>query len=76
MTRPQSWPHLWPQLLPPLWPIIFKKLQEEDVESFETQRKTKDGRILDVWLTVTKLVDVEGKPVAIATTERNITQRK
>jgi signal transduction histidine kinase len=48
----------------------------EDIRSFETQRMTKDGRILDVWLTVTTLTDEAGKPVAMATTERDITERK
>ncbi len=48
----------------------------ELVASLETQRLSKDGRILDVWLTTTKLVDEQGKIVAIATTERDITQRK
>ena len=48
----------------------------EVVESFETQRMTKDDRLLDVWVTVTKLVDEVGRPVAIAKTERDITDRK
>lgn len=48
----------------------------EQVLSLEVKRKTKDGRVLDVWLTTTKLVDDGGHPVAIATTERDITQRK
>ena len=48
----------------------------EDVRSLETQRISKDGRTLDVWLTVTKLVDDVGNPVAVATTERDITERK
>jgi PAS domain S-box-containing protein len=48
----------------------------EAVTSFETQRVAKDGRILDVWLTVTKLVDDTGKPVGIASTECDITERK
>ncbi|MCP4722477.1 MAG: PAS domain S-box protein [Desulfobacteraceae bacterium] len=55
---------------------FVQKLQEEEVGSFETERMTKDGRLLDVWLTVTKLVDDQGKTVAIATTERDITERK
>jgi two-component system CheB/CheR fusion protein len=42
------------------------------IESFETQRLTKDGKVLDVWLTVTKLVDEDGLPVEIATTERDL----
>jgi PAS domain S-box-containing protein len=48
----------------------------EKVTSFETQRLTKDGRLLDVWLTVTKLVDDAGKVIGIASTERDITERK
>lgn len=57
--------------------VFMDKLKAgENVESFETKRLTKDGRCLDVWLTVTKLVDDSGKPIAIATTERDITERK
>jgi two-component system CheB/CheR fusion protein len=48
----------------------------EAVTSLETQRVTKDGRILDVWMTVTKLVDEAGKPIGIASTERDISVRK
>ena len=55
---------------------FMKRVQEEEITSFETQRLTKDGRTLDVWLTVTKLVDEAGKSIGIATTERNITERK
>jgi PAS domain S-box-containing protein len=51
-------------------------LAGEKVVSFETQRLTKDGRLLDVWLTVTKLVDEAGKVIGIAATERDITERK
>ncbi len=48
----------------------------EKVSSFETQRLTKAGRVLDVWMTVTKLVDDAGTPIGIASTERDITERK
>ena len=48
----------------------------ELAESLETQRQTKDGRVLDVWLTLTALTDETGKPTAVATTERDITERK
>jgi PAS domain S-box-containing protein len=51
-------------------------LTGEKISSFETQRVTKDGRILDIWMTVTKLVDDTGKPIGIASTERDITARK
>ncbi|CAB1078492.1 Multidomain signal transduction protein including CheB-like methylesterase, CheR-like methyltransferase and BaeS-like histidine kinase [Olavius algarvensis Delta 1 endosymbiont] len=43
-----------------------------DVSSFKTKRKTKDGRILEVWLTVTRLVNEQGQPIEIATTERDL----
>jgi len=45
----------------------------ELVPTLETKRKTKDGRIVDVWLTNTKLTDDKGKLTGIATTERDIT---
>jgi PAS domain S-box-containing protein len=48
----------------------------ESISSFETQRLAKDGRILDVWLTVTRLVDNAGKPIGFAYTDRDITERK
>jgi diguanylate cyclase (GGDEF)-like protein/PAS domain S-box-containing protein len=46
------------------------------VESYETQRRAKDGRILDVWIALSTLRDKAGKPFAIATTERDITLNK
>lgn len=48
----------------------------ELVPTLETKRKTKDGRVVDVWLTNTKLTDDKGNLTGIATTERNITERK
>ncbi len=48
----------------------------ELVRTLETKRKRKDGQIIDVWLTNTKLTDDKGKLTGIATTERNITEIK
>ena len=48
----------------------------ETAPPFETQRIAKDGRILDVWLTMTALRDEHSIPYAIVTTERDITERK
>ena len=50
--------------------------QGERVNSWESQRRTKDGRVLDVWVTATVLKDAQGRPVAIAKTKRDITERK
>ena len=50
-----------------------KKLKNgEIVNSLETQRLCKNGKTLNVWLTITALKDDSGKPVEIATTERDI----
>jgi PAS domain S-box-containing protein len=56
--------------------VIGKIKMNKTVGSFETKRLAKDGRVLEVWLTVTKLVDNEGNVVALATTERDITEKK
>lgn len=56
---------------------LLKRLREgEKVRSFEAQRLTKDGRLIDVWITVTTLTDEASNLVAVATTERDITERK
>ena len=56
--------------------FIRRLIEGEAITSFETQRVTKDGRILDVWMTVTKLIDGDGKPIGLASTERDISERK
>ncbi len=53
--------------------LIGQLNRGETVEPFETERLTKDGRSLTVWLTATALVDATGKPYAITTIERDIT---
>lgn len=46
------------------------------IKSFETQRISKSGKILDVWLVVTCLKNDSGSIDSIATTERDITHIK
>ena len=46
------------------------------VKSYETERIKKDRHVLDVHLTVTKLVDDRGEITAIAATERDNTEIK
>ncbi len=56
---------------------LIKKIEKgEIVKSLELRRITKDGRKLDVWLTITTLADDNGVPEAISSTERDITERK
>jgi PAS domain S-box-containing protein len=56
--------------------FIRRLLAGEAITSFETQRVTKDGRILDVWMTVSKLMDGTGNSIGLASTERDITEHK
>jgi two-component system CheB/CheR fusion protein len=52
--------------------LIDKLKTGEVVKAFKTRRMTKDGKLLDVWLTVTVLTDESGQPIEIATTERDL----
>jgi len=57
--------------------LIQRMMAGETVSSFETQRKTKDGRVLDIWLTLTAVWDeAKTKVEALSTTERDITELK
>ncbi|MFC2171287.1 PAS domain S-box protein [Acidobacteriota bacterium] len=57
--------------------LLMEKLTKGDsLGSFETKRIAKGGREVDVWLTLTMLNDDEGKPIGVATTERDITERR
>lgn len=56
--------------------FIRRLISGEDVSSFETRRVTRDGRVLDVWMTVTPLMDDDGRPTGFASTERDITVRR
>jgi two-component system CheB/CheR fusion protein len=52
--------------------FIAKLKRGEAVNAFQTRRLTKGGKILDVWLTATVLSDESGRPIEIATTERDL----
>ena len=56
--------------------LIRLSVQGKKAAPIETRRRTKDGRILDVMLTVTLLRDEKGRLVELATTERDITAQK
>jgi len=52
---------------------ILKKLSQAKIlEPYRTQRLTKEGLIVEVWLTATSLANEAGKLYAIETTEREI----
>lgn len=56
--------------------LIKRIANGEVIESFESQHLTNDGRTLNIWFTITPLFDRDHRVSAIATTERDITQRK
>ena len=64
------------RLMPENKLIKARELVQVSAAPIEIQRRTKDGRTLDVMLTVTVLRDDKGSPVEVATTERDITERK
>ena len=52
---------------------IIKKIKKgETITSFKSRQKTKDGKFLDVWVTITALMDESGKPIEFATTGRDL----
>ncbi len=54
--------------------LIKRLIRGEEVTSSKVQRLTRDRRILDVWLSVSRLVNEDGQTYAIATTERDLTK--
>jgi len=56
---------------------ILGRMQRGDrIELYETVRRRKDGGLVDVSLTISPLIDAEGKVVGASTIARDITERK
>lgn len=56
--------------------ILARILRGERVEPFETVRKHKDGRLIDISATISPLMDNTGKVVGSSKIARDITERK
>ena len=56
--------------------ILAKIRRGERIEHFETVRLTKDGKRIDVSLTISPVRDKDGKVIGAAKIMRNVTQRK
>ena len=56
--------------------VVRRSAHDEAVPPFEAQRRTSDGRVIEVWTTVTPLRNTAGKSIALAMTERDITLRR
>jgi PAS domain S-box-containing protein len=58
-------------------PLILSRLKGgERVEHFETVRLTKDGKLLDVSLTISPIKDPQGNIIGLSKIARDITERK
>jgi two-component system CheB/CheR fusion protein len=55
--------------------FIHQALHHQALHSYETRRVAKDGHVLEVWLTMSILLNDSGDPVAVASTERDMTDR-
>lgn len=56
--------------------MMAKIRQGERVEHYETERRTKDGRLIDVSLSVSPIFDASGRVVGAASIARNISEQK
>jgi len=56
--------------------ILARIRRGEHVEYHETVRRTKDGRMVDVWLSVSPVRDADGRIAGAAAISRDITERK
>lgn len=53
---------------------VLRLAHSEKLEPYKTERRTRDGESVEVWITATALVNAEGTPYAVATTERRVEQ--
>src|SRR5262249_14459323 len=56
--------------------VMRRVSRGETVPAFDTLRRTRDGRFVDVSATVALLFDAAGNPESLASTERDITARR
>jgi PAS domain S-box-containing protein len=58
-------------------PVILARIRRgESVEPYETVRRRKDGSLMDVWLTVSPIIDEQRRVVGASKIARDITERK
>jgi two-component system, chemotaxis family, CheB/CheR fusion protein len=52
--------------------MVKKLSRAENMDPYVTQQLSKGGRIINVWLTASSMIDKKGDVYAISTTEREI----
>ena len=57
--------------------IILRRIRRgERIEHYETVRRRKDGRLIDISLTVSPVIDADGRVIGASKIARDITERK
>ncbi len=58
--------------------VIFRRYIAEgrSIQHYETRRRHKDGRIIDISLTISPLIDAQGKITGFSKISRDVTERK
>ena len=73
----QSISRLLPEGAVDEWPVMVEKIKRgERIEHHETVIRSKDGRLLNVSVSISPLVDAAGKVMGAAGIARDITERK
>jgi PAS domain S-box-containing protein len=65
-----------PERLGEVGMVLDKVAGSESIEHFETRRQTKDGRTIDVSLTISPIRDADGCVVGASTIARDVSERK
>ena len=55
--------------------FIRNAAHHEALHAYEAQRVAKDGRVINIWITLSILSDGQGNAMSVATTERELTDR-
>ena len=56
--------------------ILRRIRRGESIDHYETIRRRKDGRLIEVSLTISPIEDLQGKVVGVSKIARNVTERK
>ena len=56
--------------------VLKRALQGDLVDRYETVRKRKDGSLVEISLTVSRIIDAEGRSIGLSGIARDITERK
>ncbi len=56
--------------------IMRRVTQGEHIEHYETRRRRKDGRLIDISLSMSPIRDAEGRIIGLSSVARDVTERK